>query len=96
MSELTVVATTVARPEAAERVLTELNRLVEPTRREDGCLEYVMHRSLDDPAVFVFVERWASEAHLRAHMTTDHFRACMAAIEKLTVRVVIDKLVRVP
>lgn len=92
MPELTLIAKTVAKPDAVETVRAELAKLVAPTHREDGCLEYVMHHSLSDPAVFVFVERWASKAHLEAHLQTAHFQAFLAATEGLVDDIVLDEL----
>lgn len=92
MPELTLIATTVARPEAAAQVADAMARLVEPTRREPGCLEYVMHRGADDPARIVFYERWESDAHLEAHTRTPHFLDCMEAIDGLTVRTELVRL----
>lgn len=92
MPELTLIATTLARPEAAERVAVEMAKLIAPTRREPGCLEYVMHRGLDEPRRIVFYERWRSAEHLEAHTRTEHFRDCMAAIDGLTETVELVKL----
>ena len=96
MTELTHIAKTVAKKEFAEKVRAEMAKLVEPSRRESGCLEYVMHRSVSDAAVIVFVERWESGDHLEAHTRTDHFKACMAAIEGMTAEVELQELVREP
>jgi len=51
----------------------ELRALVGPTRKEDGCLTYDLHRSAEGPSVFLLHEVWASrEAHTR-HTNTPHF-----------------------
>lgn len=51
----------------------ELRALVKPTRKEDGCLTYDLHRSADAPTAFLLHEVWASrEAHSR-HTHTPHF-----------------------
>jgi len=92
MPELTLIATTIARPASADRVAAAMARLVTPTRREAGCLEYVMHRGVDEPERIVFYERWTSDAHLEAHTRTPHFLACMEAIEGLTERVELVRL----
>ncbi|HRX50602.1 MAG TPA: putative quinol monooxygenase [Candidatus Krumholzibacteria bacterium] len=84
MPELTLIATTVAKPAHADAVAAAMARLVAPTRREPGCLEYVMHRGADDPTRIVFYERWESDAHLDAHTRTPHFLECMEAIDGLT------------
>jgi quinol monooxygenase YgiN len=51
----------------------ELRALVTPTRKEDGCLTYDLHRSAQGPTGFLLHEVWAShEAHSR-HTNTPHF-----------------------
>src|SRR5713226_3181896 len=51
----------------------ELRALVGPSRREDGCLTYNLHRSIDPPGALLLHEVWASrEAHAE-HIHTRHF-----------------------
>ena len=51
----------------------ELRALLGPTRKEDGCLTYDLHRSVEAPSAFLLHEVWASrEAHSR-HTNTPHF-----------------------
>lgn len=53
-----VVALLQAREGRAAEVERLLLACVQPSRAEDGCLSYVLHRSLDEAGRFVFVERW--------------------------------------
>jgi quinol monooxygenase YgiN len=51
----------------------ELRALVGPSRREEGCLTYNLHRSIDTPCALLLHEVWTSrEAHTE-HMHTRHF-----------------------
>jgi quinol monooxygenase YgiN len=51
----------------------ELRALVGPSRREEGCLTYDLHRSIDTPGALLLHEVWASrEAHTE-HSNTPHF-----------------------
>ena len=51
----------------------ELRALVAPTRKEDGCLQYDLHRSADGSGAFLLHEVWESKEHHTAHTKTDHF-----------------------
>jgi quinol monooxygenase YgiN len=51
----------------------ELRALVGPTRREEGCLTYDLHRGSDTPDAFLLHEVWASREHHRLHTLTAHF-----------------------
>jgi quinol monooxygenase YgiN len=51
----------------------ELRALISPSRREEGCLTYNLHRSIDTPGAVLLHEVWASrEAHTE-HTHTPHF-----------------------
>jgi quinol monooxygenase YgiN len=51
----------------------ELRALVPPTRREEGCLTFDLHRSADSPGGFLLHEVWASREDHRLHTQTPHF-----------------------
>src|SRR5438552_1993160 len=51
----------------------ELRALVGPSRKEEGCLTYNLHRSVDSPGALLLHEVWTSrEAHTE-HTHTPHF-----------------------
>jgi quinol monooxygenase YgiN len=51
----------------------ELRALVGPTRREDGCITYDLHRGLEVTGAFLLHEVWATREHHRLHTQTPHF-----------------------
>jgi len=51
----------------------ELRALVGPTRREDGCITYDLHRGADTPSSFMLHEVWESREAHRLHTQTPHF-----------------------
>ena len=56
------------RPRDGQEMLleAELRALVGPTRKEDGCLTYDLHRSAEGPTAFLLDEVWASRELIRA------------------------------
>ena len=63
------------RPRDGQELLleAELRALVGPTRKEDGCLTYDLHRTAEPPAAYLLHEVWESrEAHTQ-HTKTPHF-----------------------
>lgn len=80
---LTVVARVKANPGKEQSVRQGLLALIEPTRREPGCIRYDLHESLDDPALFVFYENWTSKAALDAHLATPHVQAFLKRTDEL-------------
>lgn len=51
----------------------ELRALVGPTRKEDGCLAYHLHRSTDTSGAYLLHEVWATREHHTQHTRTSHF-----------------------
>lgn len=51
----------------------ELRALVGPTRREDGCLTYDLHRGADAAHIYLLHEVWETREHHRLHTQTPHF-----------------------
>ncbi|KAA2261776.1 antibiotic biosynthesis monooxygenase [Solihabitans fulvus] len=62
------------RPDRVEELRELLLSFVEPTRAEEGCLEYHFHTDTQNPDVFVFYEVWRSEADLDRHLALPHMR----------------------
>ena len=81
MSDLQVIATIPAKPEAADAIRQALTTLVEATRAEEGCLAYDLFESASAPGTFVTVERWTDAAALDAHMAMPHVAAAFAAAD---------------
>ncbi len=88
MSKLTIVAHITARSDKIELVRAELEKLVDLTRSEAGCLQYDLHRDNQSPAHFMFYENWESRALWQAHMNSQHLKdyraATDGAVEALT------------
>ncbi len=68
-----VLARWVAKPGNQEAVAAAIERLIEPSRREPGCLQYLPNRSLADDRVFVLYEEYVDEAAYEAHVESEHF-----------------------
>lgn len=78
---LTIVASIRAKPGHEDAVAAELAKLVDPTRRERGCLQYDLHRNNDDAGHFLFFENWETRDLWLAHMDSDHIAAYRRATE---------------
>ncbi|OMH30307.1 putative quinol monooxygenase [Motiliproteus sp. MSK22-1] len=80
-TNLTIVARIEAEKGNADLVKAELLKLIEPTRKEPGCLQYDLHQDNENPEVFVFFENWKSRELWQDHMNTAHLKAYLAATE---------------
>lgn len=95
MANLTIVANIVAQADKIELVKNELLKLLEPTRAEDGCIQYDLHQNNEDPAHFVFYENWASEAYLQTHLATTHIADYIHATEGAIVSFTLNKMTKI-
>jgi quinol monooxygenase YgiN len=70
-----VTLVVVLRPKPGQETLleAELRALVGPTRREEGCITYDLHRAIEPPGAFLLHEVWATRDHHRQHTQTPHF-----------------------
>jgi quinol monooxygenase YgiN len=73
--QLTVLARIKAKAGREEEVLREIMSLIEPTRSEDGCITYDLHRAQEDPALFCLYENWRSRRDLDEHLATPYLQA---------------------
>jgi quinol monooxygenase YgiN len=80
---LIVVAVFRARHGEEAALGAALEAMVEPTRKEVGCLNYDLHQGPEDPGLFFFHETWESAAHHRAHLDTLHVRNLLAISPQL-------------
>ena len=78
-----VVARIVAKPEAVTQLQAVLAALLEPTRQEAGCHRYTLLQNRQDPTDFTFVEEWASDAAIDAHMQASHIQGAFAQAQEL-------------
>ena len=72
---LTVIAKLKAKAGSEEDLSALCQGLVAPTRAEEGCIAYDLHRSDDDPGLFMFTESWASRPLWERHMSSPHLAA---------------------
>jgi len=78
---LTIVANIHAKAEKVELVKAELQKLIETTRAENGCIQYDLHQDNEDPAHFMFYENWTSRELWQTHMNAPHIAAYRAATD---------------
>ena len=83
MSPLTVITKFKAKSGSEEQLYEELRNLVAPTRAEKGCINYDLHRSVEDPGTFMFYENWESRGLWEQHMESPHLQEFSSMQEEL-------------
>ncbi|MBX0358547.1 putative quinol monooxygenase [Halobacillus sp. Nhm2S1] len=92
---ITINAIIKAKQGQEQALFEEMKKAVEPSQSEEGCMEYTLHRSLDDEGTFVFYETWKDETALKAHIESDHYQAYRKATADLTDSRAVHKLQKV-
>ena len=75
LKKVTVLATIKAKKGLEETAKNEILALIGPTRAEPGCLNYDLHQSCDDKAVFMLYENWVSKEDLDQHLAMPYLQA---------------------
>src|ERR1700687_1178201 len=73
MTEVRVIARSVARKGKEDQLRALLQGMLVPTRADQGCKSYELYES-DSTGRFYFDETWESHAALDKHIATPHFR----------------------
>lgn len=88
MSKLTIIANIKAKSDKIDLVKTELEKLIDVTSAEEGCINYDLHQDNQNPAHFLFFENWKSrelwQAHMKGQPLKDYTTATDGAIEEFT------------
>ncbi len=92
---LTIVARIEAKPDQIDLVKSELEKLLEPTLTEPGCLQYDMHQDNDNPAVFLYFENWESRELWQAHMNNAPLKAYMEATRDAVAHFTLNEMTRI-
>jgi quinol monooxygenase YgiN len=87
-NQLTVIARILVKAEKKEFVKNELLKLIEITRKEEGCINYDLHQDNENENLFLFYENWSSRELWQKHINNSHIsdyrKATEGAIKEFT------------
>jgi quinol monooxygenase YgiN len=95
MPNLTIVANITAKADKIDLVKAELEKLIDITRAEEGCIHYDLYQDNENPAHFLFYENWESRKLWQAHMGNQHLKDCMAATEGAVEGFTVNKMTKI-
>ncbi len=95
MAKLTIVANIKANAGKVELVKTELLKLIELTRAEEGCINYDLHQDNENPAHFMFYENWESRELWQKHMGNKHLVEYMTATEGAVAEFTLNEMTQI-
>ena len=83
MANIRSVSHSRARPDKVEEMRAVLTALLEPTRREDGCVSYILTQNVDDPTDFTFIEEWTSLGAIQIHLGSAHVAEALSHLPEV-------------
>ncbi|EEA92716.1 putative quinol monooxygenase [Pseudovibrio sp. JE062] len=92
---LTIVANIHAAKGKEDLVKVELEKLIDITRAEAGCLQYDLHVDNDNPGHFMFYENWVNRELWQEHMNAPHLAAYMVATEGAVDEFTVNEMSRI-
>lgn len=81
--QVTVIASFRAKEGLAQSLKTELLKVIAPTLQEEGCINYDLHQSLEEPGLFLFYENWRSREDLDRHLNMPYIRQLLRRTENM-------------
>ncbi|CAN5683750.1 putative quinol monooxygenase [soil metagenome] len=81
--KIVLVARLKVKEDAVEEAEKAALAIVAESRAEEGNINYDIHQAIDDPAVFVWHETWATKSALDEHFEKSYFKEFFAVVEKI-------------
>jgi quinol monooxygenase YgiN len=79
---ITIVAKKTIKKEKKEEFKNLASKLIEESRKEEGCIEYGLYEDLNNSSVVAFIERWENEEAIKLHNSTKHFTTLVPELAK--------------
>ncbi len=95
MTKLTIVANIKANADKIDLVKSELLKLIEVTRAEEGCINYDLHQDNENQAHFMFYENWQTRELWQTHMNNQHLADYMAATEGSVAEFILNEMTHI-
>jgi quinol monooxygenase YgiN len=80
---LLVIGRVSCEPENRDRLIAELRKMQEDSRREEGCIRYGFFAAVEDDNSFIAVEEWEDREALDRHFAEPHLHEFGANMLKL-------------
>lgn len=78
-----VVLRMVVRSEKREDLMKTVRGILEPTRVENGCIDYHFYQDIEDNNTFVILEEWETQQNLERFIRSENYRLLLTAMELL-------------
>ena len=90
--QITKRVTFIAKEGCEDKLKELLEAMVEPSKKENGCLNYNIYQYKDNKRKFMAVETWADEASLDGHKASEHYKVYKSSYEPYVEKKYTDEL----
>jgi len=80
---ITIIAHMSVPPDQVDTIRAAAPPFIASTRAEPGCVEFWLHRSVDDPGAFVWYENFRDQAAIDAHIASPHVGNWFALLDEI-------------
>lgn len=90
--EIVCIAQVTAKAGKIDALRQALSSLIAPSRKESGILRYELNVNLENPGLFVMVEKYINQAAFDSHCNTEYVRSFLENTVKELVETIDVKL----
>ena len=81
--KIVLIARLKVKADKIEQARSAAIAIVEPSRKEAGCINYDIHQSIEDETIFLWHETWVNKAALDEHFATPFFQEFFKIVEQV-------------
>jgi len=86
---ITIVAKFIVNEGQESKFLELIDGLGKASRAEEGNIEYVLHKNVNETSTFCLIEKWKDQAAIDLHNNTPHFTGTVPKLVEIA-QVIID------
>jgi quinol monooxygenase YgiN len=81
-----IIAKNFIKPSETDKAEPLFRELVAASGKDQGCLEYRLHKDAAEPGLYVFIEEWADKDSHAKHNESEHFKRILPQIGALAAK----------
>lgn len=81
MNTINIVAIFETKAECKDQLLEVLYKVIDESRKEEGCMQYDLQQDSKNPAKLILLEVWRSQQDIDIHSQTSHFKTLIKELD---------------
>ncbi len=77
---ISIVAKFIVKEGEEEKFLNLVNELGAISKKEEGCIEYILHKDIQKALTYCIIEKWKDQAAIDEHNSSPHFTSIVPQI----------------